>query len=85
MFVHCNLGHLEPNSPVGDDGLDFPESAIVAVVTRDESGGGTELADAGCDADSVLHLAENDDNDDDDGVGESDDDSGGNKWVKNVG
>jgi hypothetical protein len=35
------------------------------------------LADAGCDAVNVIHLAEADDSDGDDGVGESDDDIGG--------
>jgi hypothetical protein len=50
---------------------------MVAAVTCDESRGGTELADAGCGDDSVIHLAEDDGNEDDDGGGESDDDSGG--------
>jgi hypothetical protein len=49
--VHCNLKLLEPNVPVGDDDLDFLESATVAAVTCDESSGGMELADAGYDAD----------------------------------
>jgi hypothetical protein len=49
---------------------------MAATVTWDESGDGSELADAACDADSVMHLAEDDDNDDDDGIGESEDDSG---------
>jgi hypothetical protein len=70
MFLHSNLKLLEPNGPVGDDDLDFLESAMVAAVTCDESGGRAELADAGCDADGVMHLAEGDDSDDDDGVGE---------------
>jgi hypothetical protein len=82
MFVHCNLKLLEPNGPVGDDDLDFLESAMVAAVACDASGGRTEVADAGDDADSVIHLSEGDDNDDDDGVGESYDDSGGDdEWV----
>jgi hypothetical protein len=57
MFLHRNLKLLEPNGPVGDDDLDFLESAMVAAVTCDESGGRAELADAGCDADGVMHLA----------------------------
>jgi hAT family C-terminal dimerisation region len=77
MFVLCNVKLLEPNEPVGDDDLDFLESAMVAAVACDESVGEAELADAGGDADSVMHLAEGDNNDDDDGVGEIYDDSGG--------
>jgi hypothetical protein len=46
--------------------IDFLESAMLADATYDESGGGTELSDAGCDADSVMHLAEGDDHDDND-------------------
>jgi hypothetical protein len=50
---------------------------MVAAVDCDESGGRAELADVGCDTDSVVHLGEGDDNDDDDGVGESYDDRSG--------
>jgi hAT family C-terminal dimerisation region len=74
IFVHCNLNILSRTG--GDEDLDFLESSMVAAVTCDESGDGSELADAGCDAESVMHLAEDDDNDDDDGIGESEDDSG---------
>jgi hypothetical protein len=77
MCVHRNLMLLEPIGPVSDDDLDFLESAMVAAIACDESGGGAELADAGSDADSVMYLAESNDNDDDDGVVESYDDSGG--------
>jgi hypothetical protein len=38
---------------------------------------GVRLADASCEADSVIHLTENDDNDDVDGIGGSDDGSSG--------
>jgi hypothetical protein len=77
MCVHRNLMRLDPIGPVSDDDLDFLESAMVAAVACDESGGGAEFADAGGDADSVMHLTESNDNDDDDDVGESYDDSGG--------
>jgi hypothetical protein len=77
MCVLCNVKLLEPNGPVVDDDLDFLESAMVAAVAGEESGGRAELADAGGGADSVMHLAEGDGNNDDDVVGESYDDSGG--------
>jgi hAT family C-terminal dimerisation region len=44
MFVHCNPKLLEPNGPVGDDDLDFLESAMVAAVTCDGSGSPTRAA-----------------------------------------
>jgi hypothetical protein len=66
--MHCNLKRREPNGPVGDDDLELSGVRL--------GGGGpprrVRLADAGCDADSVTHLADDDDNDNDDGVGGSD-------------
>jgi hypothetical protein len=72
MFVQCNLKLPEPNRPVGDDDLDFLESAMQSAATRR-----VRLAAAGCDADSVMHLVEGEDKDDDDGVGGSDAGSSG--------
>jgi hypothetical protein len=41
MFGHCNL---KPNGPVGDDEVDFLESAMVEALTCDESGSPTQAA-----------------------------------------
>jgi hypothetical protein len=37
MFLHCNLKLSDPTCPVGENDLDFLESAMVAAVICDES------------------------------------------------
>jgi hAT family C-terminal dimerisation region len=44
MFMYYNLKVLEPSGSVGDDDLDFLESAMAAAVTYDESGSPTRAA-----------------------------------------